>query len=105
MEYTKEVIERRSISLPKNINKENALEIISILGTEKIKKVYNLMTWQPVSFAALAKIIKFDEVEKELNNCDSINKIAKKMHVSKKTIYRIFKKKIESKKKIKIKSV
>jgi AraC-like DNA-binding protein len=85
--------------MPKNVDIENALEIISIIGTEKVKKVYSLVSWQPVSFAALAKIIKFDEVEKALDNSYSLNQIAKNMHVSKKTIYRLFKKKLENNRK------
>lgn len=85
--------------MPKNVDVENALEIISIIGIEKVKKVYSLVSWQPVSFAALAKIIKFGEVEEALDNSYSLNHIAKHMHVSKKTVYRLFKKKLENSRK------
>ena len=83
--------------LPKNVNLENANEIISILGIERIRKVYNLVSWQPVSFAALAKVIKFEEIEKALDNNWSLSEISKRKHVSKNTIYRIFKKKLSDK--------
>jgi DNA-binding XRE family transcriptional regulator len=83
-----------NVCLPKNVNVQNAEEIISILGEDKIKEVYSLTSCQPISFAALIKIIKFKEVEKELDNSEPLNKIARKTGVSKKTIYKIFKNKL-----------
>ncbi|RPI19705.1 MAG: hypothetical protein EHM58_00435 [Ignavibacteriae bacterium] len=83
-----------NICLPKNVNIENAKEIISILGEDKVKEVYSLTSCQPISFAALIKIIKFDEVEKELDKSEPLNRIARKTGVSKKTIYKIFKNKL-----------
>jgi len=96
METCTETGGKKPFCFPRNVNLENALEIISILGADKIKKVYNITAWQPVSFAALVKIIKFEEVDRALDQSESLNHIAREMHISKKTIYRLYKKKLQN---------
>ena len=73
------------------MNSEEAEEIITILGAEKVEKLYEYLGSKKISFAALhALLLKKQICEALKSNKISFSVLAKKLGVSRMTLYRLY---------------
>lgn len=72
------------------MNNEKLRHIISLIGEDKIKKVYDYSKGEKISFAALHRIVLFDKIKERIGKGQSICQIAKEYCISRMTVYRIF---------------
>lgn len=87
---------------PKKINEELADTIINIIGEEKALEIYGLVAEQKVSFAAINKRILFKSLKGDIHNTTKTpTEIANQRHISRSTVYRLFKEELFQKKKLK----
>ncbi len=63
-------------------------EIIRILGAKRIERIYSIVGSKPVSFSYLNYVIRKIKIEHELKLKRPVMKIAKKLGISRMTVYR-----------------
>jgi hypothetical protein len=64
------------------------IELITILGKQKIEEIYNL-GFRNLSIAKLNRIIKYNEIKEDLKTNIPISEIAKKHNLSARAIYKL----------------
>jgi transcriptional regulator with PAS, ATPase and Fis domain len=73
------------------VNSEDIEGIIAIIGEEKAEKLYQYLGSRKISFAALHKLLLRKQICEALkSNKISFSALAKKLGVSKMTLYRIY---------------
>lgn len=72
------------------MNSEKLHHIISIIGEERVEKLYEVTKGEKISFATLYKQILLERVKEQINSGRSFKQIAKDCHISRMTVYRIF---------------
>lgn len=72
------------------MNSEKLHDIISIIGHERIEKVYEVTGGEKISFAALYKQLLLEQVKKRIDAGHAFRQIAKDCQISRMTVYRVF---------------
>ncbi|HET6991234.1 MAG TPA: helix-turn-helix domain-containing protein [Bacteroidia bacterium] len=72
------------------MDSEKLHHIISIIGEERIEKVYEVTKGEKISFAALYKQILIERIKKRIDSGKQFRVIAKEFRISRMTVYRIF---------------
>jgi DNA invertase Pin-like site-specific DNA recombinase len=68
------------------------LDIIEILGEQKLNRLYEILGSEKLSVAALKKYLESNRIKESLNFSKPISRIASENGVSKMTIYRYLRK-------------
>jgi Mor family transcriptional regulator len=71
------------------MNTEKLRHIISIIGEERVEKLYDFTGGEKISFAVLYKQILSDKIKQRINAGHSFKQIAKEYYISRMTVYRI----------------
>jgi DNA invertase Pin-like site-specific DNA recombinase len=71
---------------------EKHTQLVQVLGKERIEKAYELLKAEKISFALLKKIAQREEIRQSINEGIPFSQIAKKLNISKMSVYRFFKK-------------
>lgn len=85
--------QRRYLSM----NSEKLHHIISIIGEKRIEELYEVTKGEKISFATLYRQILLERVKTQIDAGRSFRQIAKDCHISRMTVYRIFRSCIKKK--------
>lgn len=73
------------------MEEEEIIEIISILGQDKIDKLYQYIGCKPISVSRLKRFIRDQQICKEIKEgTTTFTEIAKKFSISVKTVVRLY---------------